>query len=303
MSIFPKRTIPGKTVTIHWAIALESEKNIPQFPLIRLGVQSPDGSIVSLCDQHIMLLPEPKKEQREKKEIRMSNNLPRNTPLLILADYLSGKKKKEKLVEMLKHIHFSRHFYFQYSLAEDALPGKYKLISEIYLEGECYTSRTAEEDFFYVDKIRTTYDNGKIRIHNLSPEICPVKIISCSQALAVNNIYDIQPMESIQVSDHPETQYLLYNEERETILLTRGNTNRILRNQTLQNFEKIENGSLKIYVLFPENDDAFTLEENYARIWQMADGTLNGNTLKNIDQEAFNSMMEAHLIYEYDIRK
>nr|WP_315028095.1 hypothetical protein [uncultured Chryseobacterium sp.] len=301
MSIFPKRTIQGKSVTIHWGIALETEKNIPQFPLVRLGVKAPDGSITSLCNRHIMLLPDHSSENKEENIIQ--THLPKNVPLLILADYLSGKRKREKLVEMLKHIQTSRHYYFQYPIPDNALPGKYELVSEIYLEGEYYPSRTAEEDFFYVDKLKLERENGKIQIQNLSQEPCPVKTVSVSELDTISEVHIIQPLESLYLEDKTEVQYLLYSEEREVVSLSENKSKKMMRNQTLQNFEKIENDALKIYVLFPEDEDAYILEGNYAKIWNLAEGTIDENTLKEIDHEAFVSMMEAQLLQEYDLEK
>ncbi|WP_375587596.1 hypothetical protein [Flagellimonas aurea] len=43
MSIFPKRTLPGKTVTIHWNFNTASLKGTHIFPLVRIGVKEPLG--------------------------------------------------------------------------------------------------------------------------------------------------------------------------------------------------------------------------------------------------------------------
>jgi len=69
-----------------------------------------------------------------------------------------------------------------------------------------------------------------------------------------------------------------------------------LRNQRVQHFEKTENGARKVYVLFPDSDDAYILEGNYLKIWQLADGTVGEEGLKAVDGEAYSEMAKAGLI-------
>lgn len=304
MSIFPKRTIQGKAVTIHWSVALESELNSPLFPFVRLGVKSPDGQIVYLCQKHILLLPKAYHANVEHEETRNETsekqNLARNIPIMILADYLSGKRKREQLVEILTRIKTARHFYFSYPVAEDAPLGRYELVSELYLDGECHKSLTADEDFFYVEKVivqRTGEDT--YNVNNPSSEDCPIKVIDYTANGSQTTLYSIPAMANLTVQTKSTACYLLYNEERETVALKNGDGKKILRNQTLQNFEKKEGISLKVYVMFPDSDDAYILEGNYLKIWQLADGTVEDNELRSVDEKAYTSMLKANLLYEF----
>lgn len=304
MSIFPKRTVQGKTVTIHWSVALESELDRPLFPFVRLGVKSPDGELRYLCQKNILLLPKDYQSDKEHEEIvnvtpPENHNLARDIPILILADFLSGKRKREQLVEILTRIKAARHFYFTYTVADDAPLGKYELVSELYLDGKCHKSLTADEDFFYVEKVIVEGSSeDSFNLSNPSPEDCPVKIIEYSVEGARANLYNVPAKDSLTINVKSSIYYALYNEEREVIPLKREFGKRILRNQTLQSFKKNDGDSLKLYVMFPDNDDAYILEGAYLKIWQLADGTVEDNELRSVDEDAFSSMINANLLYE-----
>jgi len=304
MSIFPKHTVQGKAVTIHWSVALESEPHRPLFPLVHLGVKSPNGEIRYLWKKNILLLPKDYQSAKEHEETLniipgKNNNLDRNIPILILADYLSGKRKKEQLIQILRRINTARHFYFTYTIADDAPLGKYELVSELYLDGTCYKSLTAEEDFFYVEKIKVKRtDEDTFKISNPSPEDCSVKIIDYSVKGAEVKLYNIPAKDSLTIRVKSSISYALYNEEKEVIPLKKEFGKRILRNQTLQSFEKNDGNSIKGYAMFPDNDDAYILEGTYLKIWQLADGTVEDNELKSVDADAFSSMLNAGLLYE-----
>lgn len=304
MSIFPKRTIQGKGVTIHWSVALESDLDRPLFPFVRLGVKSPDGEVRYLCRKNLLLLPKDYQSSKENEktinEIAPENhNLARNIPLLILADFLSGKRKREQLVEILTRIKAARHFYFSYTVADDAPLGKYELISELYLDGKCHKSLTADEDFFYVEKVMVEpYSEDSFKLNNPSPEDCPVKVIDYSEDGAQSTLYHLPAMGSLTIQVKSSLSYALYNEEKEVIPLKREFGKRILRNQTLQSFEKNDGDSLKLYVMFPDNDDAYILEGAYLKIWLLADGTVADNELRSVDEDAFSSMIKADLLHE-----
>jgi len=71
---------------------------------------------------------------------------------------------------------------------------------------------------------------------------------------------------------------------------------RILRSPGVQHVEKNENGSRKMYVLLPDSEDAYILDDSYLKIWDMADGTALEEDLKAVDGEAYSAMAEAGLL-------
>ncbi|NMH89060.1 hypothetical protein [Flavivirga algicola] len=151
MSIFPKRAIPGKTVTIHWNFNISSLKNVHIFPRVRIGVKDPNGNVTMLFEEYVLGLPNSEDEITPQKE-RTFKYLKKNVPLLLLADYFDGISKREQLIERLKNIQSGRHYYFTYTLPNDAPLGKYTLVSEVHSSGEIKYSKTAADDFFFVEK-------------------------------------------------------------------------------------------------------------------------------------------------------
>jgi len=302
MSIFPKRAIPGKQVTIHWFIGKVSLGNTPTFAFMRLGVKSPEGEVSYLFQKNVLLLPSayenPDKTDGESPaDASVRDNLARNTPILVLADYLSGRRKREELTQMLKRIRSSRHFYFVYEIPENAPLGRYELVSELYLDGERHPSLTADEDFFYVERITVACgEDGRFTANNPSPEPVPVKIMEYGATGVRARLENVPPSGKLSVEVASDTAYLLYNEEREVIPLCRRVGKRVLRNPCVQHFEKTEGGTTKVYVLFPDGEDAYILEDSYLKIWQLADGTATEEALMAVDGAAYSEMAKAGLL-------
>jgi hypothetical protein len=201
MSIFPKRTLQGTTVTIHWNFNIAHITDTHVYPYIRIGVLAPDGNRTMLFEDYILGLPNVKlHSETEKNQLLYLN---KNTPLLVLADYLSTHHKREVLVNILQHIQAGRHYYFNYTIPKDAPLGKYTLISEVYNNGALKYSTTASDDFFFVEKI--TIDGDKIINH--SPEKTPVKLIRYhpGQSLHSTNVhvFEMQSEEVVSVTSLP----------------------------------------------------------------------------------------------------
>ena len=84
MSIFPKRTIPGKGTTIHWNFNTAHLKGVHIFPFVRIGVKDPEGKINMLFEQNILALPNSTDTERDDEAtLPTYKYLNKNTPLLI----------------------------------------------------------------------------------------------------------------------------------------------------------------------------------------------------------------------------
>ena len=177
MSIFPKRAIKGSTITIHWNITLPAGMETAVCPFVRIGINTPNGQQHMLFEEHILLLPSTAAAAVEKAGAYQYLN--KHTPLLVLASYLTGPQQREKLTEILTNLQNGRHYYFTWPVPADAAPGKYNLLSEMYIDGAVKHSATAAEDFFYIEQLNiSTGENGEVVIHNPGPEPVPVKLIA-----------------------------------------------------------------------------------------------------------------------------
>jgi hypothetical protein len=293
MSIFPKRTLQGTTVTIHWNFNTAHITDGHVFPYVRIGVQAPDGKITMLFEQYVLGFPAIKAQQKsDKKQLLYLN---KNTPLLVLADYLSTHHKREVLVNILQHIQNGRHYYFHYTVPENAPPGKYTLISEVYNNGSLKHSTTASDDFFFVERITIDDDN----IVNHSTEKTPVKIVLYRPDQPINaeevQVFEMQPREAIPVSSFPPADcFLIYNEERVIIPLTSIGNIRCIRNQQALCLAKEDT----LHILL-NDDNVYTLEEEAKNIWEKANGVITKNELCHTGNiSIYQEMVENKLIIE-----
>ena len=292
MSIFPKRALQGTSVTIHWNFNTAHITDAHVYPFVRIGVQAPDESVRMLFEDYILALPAI--EQHEHAESTQLLHLNKNTPLLVLADYLSTHHKREALVNILKNIQSGRHYYFIYRVAPDAPPGKYKLISEVYNCGEIKYSKTAPDDIFFIEKI--TFDGNEITNH--STENTPVKIIHYQKGGTLTGenvrVFEMLPKEIIPTNKFPPGSFLLYNEERVIIPLQQKNTVRCIRNQRGLQLEKDQ----QLHVML-DNNETYTLHQEAKTIWEMADGIITKKELCHTGNEhLYQEMVLNQLIVE-----
>lgn len=304
MSIFPKRALAGNSVTIHWNFNTSKLAGKHICPLVRIGVKDPAGQVTMLFEKHVLALP----------AVDMPSPLPeniqpvylnKNAPLLLISTYLSGKYTREKLADILENIQAGRHYYFVYHLPADAPLGKYSLISEVISEGETRYSKTATDDFFFVEKIEISdikYEDGVgiATLRNCSPESTPIKIIEYTTPglLGPSDIqtFELSGMEVREVKFHSKRTFLSYNEEREIIPLYTDN-NLVTKNPYFIHLKKEEED--KTYILHHQSDDAFILEKENQFIWNSADGIHSRDEIRTESlAERYDEMVNNGLIYE-----
>lgn len=306
MSIFPKRTVRNSAVTIHWNFNTAALKETHIYPFVRIGVKDPQGRVTMLMEKHLLALPPVLKVDKTEPE-QKSLYLNKNTPLLILADYLSGAHKKEALAEILQHIQDGKHFYFIYTIPADALPGKYTLVSELYNEGNIKYSRTAADDFFFVESVVASdivYQDGEgtAVIENKSPEKTPVRLIEYqhNKQLEPDNInaFELLPLEQKEVCFSSPRTFLCYNEERVFIPLWPDNEPAVLRNQQMITVTKETMQDDALFILYRDIDEGLKLSGKTREIWEMADGLSPVSLVKKIDEKAYAEMLSTGLLIE-----
>jgi len=308
MSIFPKRTIPGSQVTIHWNLSVPPQLQQHSCPFVRIGVTDPAGNTTMLLEEYIPVLPSvgstlPVEDTGEKSLLYLN----KNTPLLLLAAYLSGRRQREKLVEILQNIQSGRHYYFTYPVPADARPGKYTLLSEIHVDGITKYSGTAADDFFLVEKIgvENMVQAGLplvALITNYSPETTPIKILRYQPGRPVLPA-DVQVIElpgnsSREVVVTSPDLFLCYNEERVLVPLYALQQSRSIRNQQLLYTCKKENEEEVVYVLHKEEDTGYRLTGQQREIWLKADGLISREQIVAGNEDVYNEMLASGLIIE-----
>jgi len=304
MSIFPKRTIAGSTVTIHWNLTLPPTMETALCPYVRIGINCPDGNTYMLFEEHVLLLPS---TAAPTPPALQQNGLPqylnKHTPLLVLASYLQGQQSREKLIDILTNLQNGRHYYFTWTVPTDAPPGKYTLLSEMHLAGSVKQSGTAAEDFFYVEQLNISKNtDNAITIHNPGPERVPAKFITYAaghhQQPEALEVFYLEPGDSRLVTTTGKSIFLVYNEERITIPLHAWQQQRVLRNQQHHYLQKEEAGEPVSYVLPREGNEAWRLNGRQRALWEAADGMHTRASLREKDNTLYDEMMARGLIKE-----
>ncbi|GAA3635760.1 hypothetical protein [Flavivirga jejuensis] len=301
MSIFPKRTIPGKTITIHWNFNTSHLNGTHLYPLVKIGVKDPKGNVTMLFEEHVIAFPDQKESKKE--SLQKLKYLNKNIPLLVLADYLEGSCKREKLVEILTNIQAGRHYYFTYTIPFDGPLGKYSLISEVHNNGNVKYSKTRLDDHFWVEKISLVNVTGKGKnrtavICNHSEERTPIKIVRCSIDFNSHmeteiEAFEINSKETKTISISEEKVFLLYNEEREIVALTEEMPVYLIRNHEILSISK-KNGL--DCLMEKDRDGAYWLSPEAKNLWDKADGLLNKNSLSEKEKDVLKEMEEQGLI-------
>jgi hypothetical protein len=304
MSVFPKRTIPGGSVTIHWNLTLPAGMESAVCPYVRIGITSPEGHTYMLFEEHVLLLPSTASAVPSSLQQNGTYQyLNKNTPLLVLASYLEGQHAREKLVDILTNIQNGRHYYFTWLVPPGVAPGKYTLLSEMYINGSVKYSGTAAEDFFYVEQLDITNDADKQAIiRNPGLERVPAKLITYNkgqhrQPEAID-VWYIGAGESRTVITAGKSVFLVYNEERITIPLHTCKQPRSLRSQQHHALRKEETGQVVTYVLPREGQHAWRLTEMQRTVWEAADGMSSAAQLRATDSDGYNEMLAHGLITE-----
>lgn len=311
MSIFPKRTVPGKGVTIHWNFNTAHLKGIHIYPFVRIGVRHPDGKETMLFEGNILALPDQEKNNSDNETPNSYKYLNKNTPLLIFSEYLSGKTRKEAIVDILSSIQSGRHYYFYFPLPDEAITGKYTLISEVHSNGEIRYSKTAIDDYFFVEKLRLQKiikDENSLTaiIFNPSTEPVPAKLVECmysgAQIKTSIRVFEIPPCQESVISFSSEKAFLFYNEERELIYLCDEGEVFPLRNQQLLFLEKeIENTNTTFVFQNNKKEEAFQLNATIREIWKNADGLTPKMKQDDNYTQAYHELLSNGLITEVQL--
>jgi hypothetical protein len=306
MSIFPKRTIRNSTVTIHWNFNTGALKDAHIYPFVRIGVVDPTGKTTMLLERNVLALPPVGRSKIAGTAGPKSLYLNKNTPLLVLADYLSGPHRKEILADILQHIQDGTHHYFTFHVDADAPLGRYTLISERYCDGHVQHSKTAADDFFLVEQVEVVIADtakGRAVIVNRSPEKTPVRIVEYQQdGLLPEQVsaFELEGLQECEISYLSPQAFVIYNEERIHLPLWPAGEPTVLRNQQLIAIARDKEPEPAIFLLARENDDATKLTGPSKEIWEHADGLYPASQIKSIDAGIYTEMLAAGLITEFN---
>lgn len=234
--------------------------------------------------------------------------LKKSNPLIMLASYLRGGANKEMLVDILTNIQNGRHFYFTYEVAQDGPLGKYVLLSEVHSEGQTWYSKTAKDDFFFIEKVSLTHTEvnahgGTTCVVNHSPE--PVSIRVCeysyseSPAATKNLIHEIPGHGEKVIRFSSPATCILYNEERITLPVVNDGDKLVVRNQNLLQLPVKVFGENVTYAWNKQTDETFELEGAAKAVWEKANGLHTRQVIRTGEAvEIYDELLQKGMIKE-----
>ena len=313
MSLFPKRALPGQAVTVHWCFRGPAGDGEPLCPFVRIGVRDPAGTVRMLHEKTLIDFPPPRPEPGTVSFASLQpGDAPRGpmVPLLVLASYLEGRRKRETLAEMLVRLREGRHFYFHHVLAPDAALGRHTLISEIHWQGRVIPSATADEDFFHVERLEVVRGGrdgaGEVGVRNPGPEPVPARLVEAFRGSGGWE-YRSRDLEIPSDSTHPlkaggERNFLLFSEDREVLSLDPVSSPFCLRSPEYHALAKEAPSGIALHLLHARDESGFVLVEPHRSLWDRADGLATRNELRSGEgAAAYDEMLAAGLLRELPV--
>ncbi|BFP51280.1 hypothetical protein ACWGBY_18055 [Streptomyces griseus] len=292
MSVFPKRTVRGGQVTIHCAAELGRLATEYGFPLLTVTVTEPGGGTSVVLERHLLAVgitpPGPPRSEM---------------PLLAAVARLESADnagQETALTDLMETIRTGVHHYAVHPVPADAPLGRYTFTIELWVDGRCVTSRTADTDAFFVEKVslrelRPAGATTVAVVRNEGPEPVPARLVSlpCGETpLSVRDV-DLPPASEHRLSVAPCCSYLLHSEQREILALFDPATH-LLRDQRVSTVRRGD----ATYLVDRQQGQVFELSEKAEALWRAADGTLRADALAAEDEHTYELLRETGCLRE-----
>jgi hypothetical protein len=287
MSIFPKRTAQGRTITIHVRAQL-SRLGVAD---LRLSVTDPAGVTTIVRQEQVLLFPRPDQPDVEG-DARLALGLYREPPLLLVSQLVDGylKGRSEKFQDFYRIINRNIHFYSACSLPGNAIPGRYQVALEILSGGRQIAAESARTEHFFVDRVRRvsvepSRTGTTAYVENESAERTPVRIVEPVDDERMTSRIMVLPGRSVvPIHISREKAFLFYAEDSEWIFVGPLASPLCVRNQTLIPVIGAEAGTM--YLARDPAEEGYALSGAAKEIWDKAGGLAQRDELRTAENAA-----------------
>lgn len=310
MSVFPRRTIPGKSVMIHLCLNVAPQGNFPVTPFLKVAIRDPLGHMTRLFDGHVVLFPPEDTPAQNGAEHGSS----RETPAVPWMGLDRGLSETASICgteagETLERLHTGQHYYFPFRISDDAMAGRYTLVSEMQLGGKRLFSLTQDQDMFWVEVlrlngIRQSEEGQWARVENPSSEPVPAVLVRCpgqDRDVSIQREYVTMPAQQVtELAVGHDKCFLVFNEGREVIFLAaQTSLPCVIRNQAIVSVRG-RGASDHLTLAVPhDGDTAFELTGMRRTLWEKAaQCPTRGELLRDVPVKVYEAMLEQGLICE-----
>lgn len=296
MSIFPKRTVAGETITIHTNVLSHDQQQVI-YPYLRTIIRSPTGEVYTVFSGHVLIFPGNVSQDHYKAN--------QGFPFLLLAQAVQSKSA-EQIESFVERIRQGRHFYYHFTIPADAPPGKYIVETENWLKGHVATSTTAAEDHFYVEQVTLVQSERtpagiKSIIKNHSSEPLPTRIVKMDAAQNIQSEVMILPGAQTAVITFNHQAFLLYNEERKCLALVPAHKTAVIRNQRYVHTTMDEDDAPVTYVM-NDAQDVVSLQGLSHALWHQAEAlNMTEEALSHQERDMLHKMYDNNLLKQVDL--
>ncbi|WP_291960127.1 hypothetical protein [Maribacter sp.] len=289
MSIFPKKTVVEKRITIHTSFFF---KNSSKSILANFKITNPLGKVISMPNQEFFYFP-----KKTSNYINNKNDYCEGQSGIIYAKFLEQNLlASNNLTTLFDKFTLATHSYFSFKIDSDFPPGKYMVNSSFIIDGIQTKSNSSDVDFFLVEKLKITRNSNQIIIENLSPETTTFRIIYRSSNLEHEFVESVAGNSSYAIPSHIETDdaFLVYAEDQEIRPFFTGRIS--YRNPKVQYLSKRNSSFVKI-----DEENCFNLEGKLHEFWLSLNGFRSKESLINeFDSLVYNKLLSKKLIVERD---
>lgn len=301
MSVFPKRVHYGDNVIIHLAFGLKFLVEGLYTVVLDILIKDPSGESRLL---HSKTFPFLKVSDTDEQQFAQSNATSKYkyTPLHLLGRYFHSDQSVTNITAMLNAIPSGKHFYFNYKIPFDSLPGKYEVDIVYYINGEVFYSKNRNQDFFYVEDLCVKEVPEGILLLNKSNEDCPFKMIAFTNSGTIKECYTAV-LKGSETRHYPlnTKAFIQYNEDRLVIPLTGTLDKRPVQNPRLASSHKFKDSKQAVVIFLENKKDAYELEEEYLTVWTNCDGLKSKTEVLNkVNKAVYEEMLQEQLIIELD---
>lgn len=300
MSLFPRHLRPGDPITIHLRLAPRATS----FPLVQVRIIDPLGrSVFEETQQLAASLPEPDLEQPI--ERRLAEGLAEAPPLLFIAQYLrDDPAQRHALIQVLRDICSSLHWYRQWRVPEDAELGTYRVETATWVDGQMCPSPTAANDMFFVERLtveglETRADQAVATVRNHSREATGARLheYAMRDRYVTANVRRVE-LAAAAVTEIPlatERAMLAYAEDQGRLWLHGDADPVVVRDPSCAFMPSRESS---VVVTSGVSRKSFTLTGPAREIWLQAAGLSRRSELQALGSAAFEALQREGLLRE-----
>jgi hypothetical protein len=300
MSVFPRHVAPGDTVVIHCNLS-NPVKSAYTLPRLRVAIIDPGGAQEEILATTVFN-PTLPTSSRQDDRFDETAGIKKAVPLVVLADYLSGSRTREQLIDILRNIETGRHRYLAYPVRPDSSLGCYRVEVKTSLNGRTSLSGSAAHDSFFVERLtRGAWHGTKVDIVNEGSEPVPARVLRCLGCDCASGtgseIVQVPAHSTLAVEPGDCLSVLLYSEDRQVIPLAREEGPFLLRDQDILWLDK---GGRR-HLLRTDAETGYVLEGEQAQVWDRSDGLLPAADLAGAAGQARDELLGLGLVQQIDL--